>query len=436
MKRRLEVDLLSWRSRTIGRRPLLVFGARQVGKTYLLREFGKAHYENVAYVNLETNRAAAASFGDDISPRALIQLLETETNERIHPQRTLVILDEIQSAPRALTSLKYFAEDAPDYHVAGVGSLLGVAINREQQSYPVGNVESLTLTPLDFEEYLWALGEDRLAEAIQGAYETLTALPTGLHARAVGLYHRYLVIGGMPRPINEYVQTSSLLGIGDIQRGIINDYTADMAKYTTPAETVKIRAAYNSLPAQLAKDNHKFQYKLAERGGTAAIFGAAIDWLVQAGIVLRCDLVTTAQMPLAVYRDLAGFKLYSGDTGLLTLASGIPINLLLSAPANLSFLGALTENYVGQTLHANQIPLYYWTAGNRAEIDFVIQHGDDIVPIEVKASTNTRSRSRSVFVDQFNNPYSIRLSTKNFGSENSIVSIPLYAAHCIRPPQR
>ncbi|MDR0285078.1 MAG: ATP-binding protein [Propionibacteriaceae bacterium] len=434
MRRKLEADLLAWRA-SKSRRPVLLFGARQVGKTHLLREFGRTSYDNVAYLNLETSRLATEYFADDISPRTLVPLLEAEIGVPIVPGHTLLILDEIQSSPRALTALKYFAEAAPEYHVAAAGSLLGVAVNRESQSYPVGNVVPLTLHPLDFEEFLWALGEERLADQIRTAFAAAEPLPIALHERALSLYRRYLVIGGMPRGVVEYTDSGSLLGVADIQRGVLHDYTADMVKCATAAEGVKIRAAYDSLPAQLAKDNHKFQYKLATRGGTAAIFGPAIDWLVYAGIALRCDRVTVGRVPLAAYRDLTGFKLYMGDVGLLGLASGMPSSVVLAGGSEMAFLGALTENYVAQALAANLVPRHYWASDGRAEVDFLIQAEDRLIPVEVKAGSRTRSRSLGVFTEQFEVAYSVRLSTKNFGYENAILSVPLYAAFCLTPVQ-
>ena len=434
MKRRAEAILEAWRIRSRGRLPLLVLGARQVGKTHLLREFGRTHYDTVAYLNLETNPRAGAYFDGEIAPERLIAYLEAETGQRIVPGRSLVILDEIQTVPRALTALKYFAEDAPGYHVVGAGSLLGVALNRSEQSYPVGNVTSLTLHPLDLEEFWWAVGEDGLSDQVHQAYEDRTPLPSPVHERALEWYRRYLVVGGMPRVVNEYVASGSTVGVGDIQRGIIGDYTADMAKYATPSEAVKIRAAYTSLPAQLAKDNHKFQYKLAARGGTAAIFGAAIDWLVFAGVALRCDRATQGRIPLAAYSDLAAFRLYMGDTGLLTHASGLPTGLVLHpGGAGVSFVGALTENYVAQALTSRGLPLYYWTSNGRAEVDYLLQCEDGVVPLEVKAADNVRSRSLSVFTQEYPVPYALRLSGKNFGTEGPLRSVPLYAAHCIAP---
>jgi len=432
VRRRLEAQLENWRARTTGRLPLLLNGARQVGKTHLLREYGATHFVNTAYVNFETNPHAAAYFDDDIAPETVIRYLETETGQPIVAGQTLIVLDEIQSAPRALTSLKYFAESAPQFHVAAAGSLLGVAIHREEQSYPVGNVTSLTLRPLDFEEFLWGMGEDRLADDIRTAYTDRSALPEALHRRALDSYRRYLVVGGMPRAVSAVATSGSLLGVAEIHQDIINDYAADMAKYATAAEAVKIRAAYASLPAQLAKDNRKFQYKLAARGGTATVFGAAIDWLVFAGVVNRCERVDPPVMPLAAYRDLAAFKLYMGDTGLLVSASAFPANLLLSGSSDASFMGAIAENYVAQSLAANGIPLYYWTSDNRAEVDFVVQLGDDIVPVEVKAGTNTRSRSLSVFAGRYDPPYVVRVSAKPLGWDPPVKSVPLYAVHCLQ----
>ncbi|MDR0849263.1 MAG: ATP-binding protein [Propionibacteriaceae bacterium] len=432
MKRRIEADLEAWKDKR-NRLPLLLYGARQVGKTHLVREFGRTHYDNVAYVNLETNQLAASYFEGNISPQDILTNLEAETGERIVPGRTLIILDEVQSSPRALTSLKYFAEQAGGYHVVAAGSLLGVAVNREQFSFPVGNVESVTLHPLDFEEYLWAAEEDDLSSRIRQGYAEDKPLPEALHARALSLYREYLVVGGMPRAVVESVDSGSLLEVPDIQRGILNDYSADMAKYATESESVKIRAAFDSIPAQLAKDNHKFQYKVAQRGGTAAVFGAAVEWLGFAGVAMKCNRLSTALMPLAAYMDLTGFKLYMGDTGLLTMKSGLPMSVVLAKEeVNVGFLGALTENYVAQALTAAGHPLYYWASDGRAEVDFVLQLEENIVPVEVKAGQHTRSRSLSVYMDEYRPEYAIRLSTKNFGLDNRIKSVPLYAAYCIR----
>jgi predicted AAA+ superfamily ATPase len=432
MKRKVTEDLIHWQEKRTGRMPLLLYGARQVGKTYIIREFGERHYKNVAYFNLETNQTVSSYFADNIEPERLLRFLETESRERIIPGDTLIIFDEIQSCPRALTSLKYFNEKTPAYHIIGAGSLLGVAINREKYSFPVGNVDSLTMFSLDFEEYLWALGEKRLCEAIKKSFAANEALPLALHEKALDAYRQYLIVGGMPRAVLEFAETKSLLTVPDVQNKIINDYIADMAKYATNTESVKIRAAFNSIPVQLAKDNKKFQYKLAQKGGTATIFGTAIEWLEFAGVVLKCQKIERGFMPISVYSDLSAFKLYMGDVGLLTMKSGISQAAVLSSGAiDNTFLGAVTENYVAQALHNKHYGLYYWTTGGTGELDFVLQKGDEIIAVEVKTSTRTKAKSLNMFVTKYKPAYSIRISAKNFGFANHIKSVPLYAVFCL-----
>lgn len=430
MRRKVEERLIVWKNRAEERAPLLLYGARQVGKTYILNEFGEKHYKNTVYINLETNLAVARYFSDDIHPERLIRFLETTANDVITPGDTLIVFDEIQSCERALTSLKYFCENAPEYHVAAAGSLLGVAVNREKYSFPVGKVESVTLYPLDFEEFLWAVGEDRLAGEIHLHYEQLEAMPEALHRKAVELYRCYLIVGGMPACVAAFTQNGKTILIPTIQNEIVNNYVADMAKYAAPSETVRIRACYDSVPTQLAKENKKFQYKVVQRGGSAALFGASIDWLVQAGVVLKCRRIDHATIPIAVYEDLAAFKLYLSDVGLLTMRSGIPQQTVLSGDSNL-FMGSVAENYIAQTLTATGRPLFYWTSDYTAELDFVMQKDTEIVGIEVKKGVKTRSKSLSVFSQKYNPAYVIRFSEKNFGQEARIRSIPHYAAFCV-----
>jgi predicted AAA+ superfamily ATPase len=438
MRRKIDEKLLAWKNLPEGRMPLLVYGARQVGKTYTLKKFGEKHYKNTAYVNLEINQTASSYFTENIEPERIIRFLETETGERIIPGETLIFFDEVQTCERALTSLKYFNEKTPQYHIVCAGSLLGVTINREKYSFPVGNVDSVTMFPLDFEEFLWVLGEANLCRDIKTAFENNKALPGALHEKGLEIYKLYLIIGGMPRAILTYIesfkenQPHSLLPVPDVQNKIINDYIADMAKYASNTESVKIRAAYNSIPVQLAKENKKFLYKLAQKGGTAAIFGAAIDWLHFAGVVLKCVRIEQALMPVSVYGDLSSFKLYMSDVGLLTMKSGISQQTILAAGGtDNTFLGAITENYVAQAFTANRHGLYYWTTEGKAEIDFILQKGNDIISVEVKTGIHVRSRSLSIFVEKFKPAYSIRISGKNFGFENNIKSVPLYAVFCI-----
>ncbi|MCI1958009.1 MAG: AAA family ATPase [Clostridia bacterium] len=429
MRRRIEDKLIEWRQRE-KRMPLLIYGARQVGKTYILTEFGERYFENTVYINLETNLAVASYFDDDISPERILRFLETTVNQQIIPGKTLIIFDEIQACERALTSLKYFCELAPEYHIAAAGSLLGVAIHRERYSFPVGKVESNTLYPLDFEEFLWAMGEERLADEICGCFEKNESMPEALHKKAIELYRYYLIVGGMPASVKTFSDTGKLVLVPNVQNEILNNYVADMAKYASPSETVKIRGCFNSVPAQLAKENKKFQYKVVQKGGSASMFGESIEWLNQAGVVLKCQKLEQAVNPISVYVDLSSFKLYMSDVGLLVMKSGVPQQTILLGEPNL-FMGSVTENYVAQELAAKGHSLFYWASEHTAEIDFVMQNERDIIGIEVKKGTKVRSRSLGVFVQKYNPSYCIRFSEKNFGFENGVKSVPLYAAFCV-----
>lgn len=429
MRRKIYDKLVVWKNKN-DRKPLIVNGARQVGKSYILQEFGKQEFENFLIVNLETDKALARKFEEEITPMPIIQYLETVHSQRIIPGETLIILDEIQASERALTSLKYFCEQAPDYHIVAAGSLLGVAINRKQYSFPVGKVDELTLFPMDFEEFLWALGKDTFAGLIRQHFESNE--PLDVHSIALDYYNNYLIVGGMPAAVNEYITTKSFVAVADIQNRILNEYIADMAKYAEPNTSIKIRACYESIPAQLAKENRKFQYRVVQRGGSSAIFGASIEWLKYAGIILKCQKTTQGTMPIKVHVDLSDFKIYMSDVGMLTMQSGIATQAILSPiETENAFLGAVAENYVAQAFTSNLIPLLYWKNDNTAEVDFVIQKGIDVIPIEVKSGLRVRSRSLGIFLNQYHCPYAIRLSKKNFGYENNIKSVPLYAAFCI-----
>jgi uncharacterized protein len=433
MKRKILEKLITWKDKP-GRMPLILNGARQVGKTYILKEFAASHYKRFVYVNLETDSKINAYFEGDLHPVRLIQYLETVSNIRIVPDETLIILDEIQSSPRALLSLKAFCEEAPLFHVVAAGSLLGVAVNREKYSFPVGKVDELTMFPLDFEEFLWAVNRTLLSAEIKYHFETNETMPMALHAEALDLYKQYLIVGGMPAAVREYLETGSFLTIKDVQGRILNDYIADMAKYATPVTSVKIRACFNSIPAQLAKENVKFQYKTVQRGGTAAIFGESIEWLVFAGIAIKCQKTSQGFMPVSAYVDLSDFKLYMNDAGMLTMKSGMATQTILSSiEEDNMFLGMISENYVAQALVCNGFTLYYWKNENTAELDFVVQIAGKVIPVEVKKGKRTKSTSFNMFLNKYKCPYGIRISGKNFGFENNIRSVPLYAIWCIRP---
>lgn len=429
MKRKIYNNLLQWKNKS-DRKPLIVNGARQVGKSYILQEFGRQEFDNYIIVNFETDRQLAEKFEENITPKPIIQYLESAHSQRITPGKTLIIFDEIQASEKALTSLKYFCEQAPEYHVVAAGSLLGVAINRKQYSFPVGKVDEITLFSMDFEEYLWAMGREMLADTIRGHYMSNESLD--VHSIAIECYNQYLIVGGMPAAVKEFVATNSFVAVADIQNRVLNEYIADMAKYAEPSTSIKIRACYESIPAQLAKENRKFQYSVVQRGGSSTIFGESIEWLKYAGVILKCQKTTQGTMPIKVYIDLSDFKLYMSDIGMLTMQSGIAAQAILS-PLDIDspFMGAIAENYIAQVFSTNLIPLLYWKNDNTAEVDFVIQKGVDVIPIEVKSGLRVRSKSLGIFMEKYKCPYGIRISKRNFGFENNIKSIPLYAAFCI-----
>lgn len=424
-------ELIAWKSK-VNRLPLILYGARQVGKTYILKEFAQKYYSDYVYINFEQMSFAKEIFEKELLPDKIIFQLEMYLKTSIIPEQTLIILDEIQVCERALTSLKYFAEQADDYHIVTAGSLLGVAINREKYSFPVGKVEMLNLFPLDFEEFLWELNGKSLSENIRKNVLTGEPLPTFMHEEALELYKTYLVTGGMPAAVLDYSKNRNFENVRQIQENIINSYISDMAKYASASETAKIRIAYDSLPTQLAKENKKFQFKLLKKGASVSNFGVALDWLELAKIIIKCKKVGQIKKPLEGYVDLSSFKLYMGDIGLLTYKAGlIPEDLMTNSNEINEYRGGLTENYVAQALLTNKYALYYWESDGKAEIDFVILKDNKIIPVEVKSNDNVRSRSLSVFCQRFEPEYSIRISTKNIGIENNIRSIPLYAVFCI-----
>ena len=424
-------ELVQWKDKK-NRMPLIVNGARQVGKTYILKEFGATCFENTIYVHLENQVAVAAIFEGDLNPTRIIQYLEASYNQSIKTGKTLIIFDEIQSSERALMALKVFCEEAPQYHVVAAGSLLGVAVNREKYSFPVGKVDEINMYPLDFEEFLWAMGKRFFAEETKSHFADSKPFENGIHQMLIELYRQYLITGGMPAVVRQFVETQSLIDIVDIQSRIVNEYLADMAKYATASTSVKIRACYNSIPTQLAKENTKFQYKVVQKGGSATLFGESIDWLESAGIVLKCQKTTQGLMPIAAYADLSDFKLYMADVGLLTMKSGLAYQTILSTiEQDNSFLGALAENYVAQQFKANHIPLFYWKNDNTAEVDFVLQTDNGILPVEVKKGKRNKAISMNLFAKKYNSPYSIRISQKHFGFDNNIKAVPLYATFCI-----
>lgn len=432
MERNMMQELIEWKNMGAGRMPLLLYGVRQVGKTYILRELGDRCFQNTVYVNFERMNIIADYFQGELSPDRIIRLLEEYFNQKIVPDKTLVIFDEIQACECALTSLKYFCEEAPEYHIAAAGSLLGVAINREKYSFPVGKVIMKTLYPLCFDEFLRAVGKGHFVEMIRECYLDMREMSAAAHQEMLEWYNRYLYIGGMPAAINEYLDRNSMINVPEVQNLLLNAYTADMAKYATDSESTRIRNAYLSMPAQLAKENKKFQYKLIRKGATAGLFGDSIAWLVFSGVVLRCDRVNRGDMPLAAFRDVASFKLYLSDVGLLSAFAGITPESIIRKELSELYRGSLAENYIAQTLRAKGYELYYWTSDSpAAEVDFVIQRQGKVIPVEVKSGEHVRAKSLQHFVKLYAPEKVIRLSEKNFGTDGNVYAVPLYAAFCI-----
>lgn len=425
-------ELIQWKNMGTERMPLVLSGVRQVGKTYILREFGDRFFQNTIYINFERMSVIAEYFYGELSPDRIIRLLEEYYNQKIIPDRTLIIFDEIQSCERALTSLKYFCEEAPEYHIAAAGSLLGVAINREKYSFPVGKVIIKTLYPLCFDEFLRAVGKGYFINIIKEHCESMKEISAAAHRELLEWYYRYLFVGGMPAAVNEYLARQSLINVPEVQSLILNAYSADMAKYATDSESTKIRNAYMSMPAQLAKENKKFQYKLIRKGATAGLFGDSIAWLVFSGVVLQCDKVSRGDAPLIAFRDVSSFKLYLSDVGLLSAFTGIAPESIIRKELSELYRGSLAENYVAQTLKAKGYDLYYWTSDSpAAEVDFLIQKQGRAIPIEVKSGENVRAKSLRHFAKMYEPERIIRLSERNFGTDGETYALPLYAAFCI-----
>ena len=430
MERKIEAELIAWKKST-GRMPLVLHGARQVGKTFVVKKFANEHYANFVYLNFEANAQLQAIFTKDLSPKRIVAELSVLMGVAIQEHTTLLFFDEIQASERALTSLKYFSEETPDYHIIAAGSLLGVALHREQYSFPVGKVVVKMLYPLDFEEFLWATASKDAANIIRTCYNS--NLSCSLHEHFMEQFRLYLCLGGMPNVINTYLQTHSFDEVDVVQRNIVDAYIVDMAKYALPVDTVKIMSTYHSVPTQLAKENKKFQYKFIKSGARSNQYETAIDWLCASGIVIKCVRIHQGHYPLSVYSEPGIFKIYMGDIGLLRSKLGIAAQVILSDSQQMNyFKGSLVENYVANALVSRGFDCYYWESEGKAEVDFVIQtNGGECIPIEVKSSENVRSKSLNQYVMKYNPPYSIRISAKNFGFENEIKSIPHYACFCI-----
>ncbi len=430
MEREIINDLIEWKG-SKSRKPLIIHGARQVGKTYIIKQFGREYYDNLIYVNFETNQELSSQISDSIDAKYIINKLELFYGEKIIPGKTLIFFDEIQANERALTSLKYFCEDTPEYHIIAAGSLLGIAINRENYSFPVGKVQMMNMYPLSFKEFLMAIGREDLILEIQNHFIHNERMDNTIHELCLRLYRTYLVVGGMPEVVQTYLTEQKTIAAIDVQAEILSSYERDMTKYADNSLSNKIISAFDSIPVQLAKDNKKFQYKVVSKGGTSGVFGEAIMWLKNSGIVNQV-YKATPELPLEMYKDLTSFKLYMSDVGLFVNKARYPLYQIdLSEQPTMISMGPLTEHYVANELKIKGYEAYYWESNGKAELDFIIQKDTNILPIEVKTSTHTKSRSLDLYMKTYNPRYAIRISEKNFGFENNIKSVPLYAVFCI-----
>lgn len=423
MQRQLITDLLAWKNKR-KRKPLILQGARQVGKTWLMKEFGATAFEQVAYINFEDSVRLQSTFKDDFDIPRLITVFEIESGISINASNTLIILDEIQEAENGLTALKYFYEKAPQYFVIAAGSLLGVSIQKNK-TFPVGKVDFLTLRPLSFCEFLINLDEAQLADVVNNKKWNII---NNFHDKLINYLRYYYYIGGMPEAVSTYIQTKDFKEVRVIQKNIMEGYINDFAKYAPNEIVPKIRLVWQSILAQLGKENKKFIYGQLKQGARAKDFETAINWLANAGLIYKCMNITKPIIPLTAYANYDIFKLYLLDIGLLNAMGNVSEQILLEKNKILvEFKGALTEQFVYQQL-CLQHELYYWSAEKAtAEVDFILQIDKQIIPIEVKAEENVKAKSLQVFESKYNTNNAMRTSMNNYSKQDWVENIPLYA---------
>lgn len=424
MQRTLYKSLIEWKN-SANRKPLILNGARQVGKTWLLTEFAQREYRQVAMFSLDRNDKARALFQGGGSAEQLLRGLSALSSIDITPGDTLVILDEIQDCPAALTSLKYFCEDAPDIHIAVAGSLLGISLHG-QTSFPVGKVDHLRLYPMDFEEFLRAMGREQLAdELLRGDWQLINSLS----AEYIDLLRQYYYVGGMPVVVEAYARHCGLQQVRQLQHKLLDEYEQDFSKHAPPGEVPRIRMVWQSIPSQLAKENKKFIYGALRKGARAATFEIAIQWLVDAGLVYKVNRAKAAKMPLKFYEDANAFKLFIFDVGLLGAMVDAPAQaVLIGNDIFTEYKGTFTEVFVAQQLACTAYPTFYHSAeDSRIELDFIVQLGTKVYPIEVKAEENLQSKSMRTFIKKHPELTGIRLSMKQRTHQDWLECIPLYA---------
>lgn len=425
MKRYAMEQLLLWKNKE-NRKPLVLKGARQVGKTWLMKEFGKMHFEKTAYVSFYNNQRMKRVFDDDYDIERIIMNINIETHTEVTPEDTLIILDEIQEAPRALEALKYFCENAPEYYVIVAGSLLGVAIH-EGVSYPVGKVDTLEINPMNYREFLEAMGEEMLSQAIKNQdYQIIS----DFREKYVFWLKNYYYVGGMPEIVQFFSEHKDYDKVRQMQNGILQQYEDDFGKHSTSNELARIRMVWNSIPMQLAKENKKFFFGQIKKGARMKDFELAIEWLLDCGLIKKVYRVNKPSMPLKAYMDFSAFKLFLLDVGLLGAMSELDAESILEGnDIFVEFKGALTEQYVLQQIVSDTKYTPYYYAGEKStyEMDFMVQKGKNIVPVEVKAEENLKAQSLKVYCQKYEPQYAVRFSMADYKEQDWLVNIPLCA---------
>lgn len=427
MKREAINELVKWKN-SKNRKPLIIRGARQVGKTWIMKEFGKTYYEKYAYINFDNNERMESLFSGNLDISRIITALQIESNVKIDANNTLIIFDEVQEVPRALTSLKYFYENAPQYHIIAAGSLLGVALH-PGTSFPVGKVDFMDLFPLNFIEFLNATGNGSLVELLETQDFELISTFKGKY---IDILKQYYYIGGMPEAVSNFIETGDYAIVREVQNRLLMAYEQDFSKHAPNEAVPRIRMLWNTIPAQLAKENRKFIYGLIRQGARAREYELAMQWLLDCGLIYKVSRITKPDMPLMAYQDFNAFKLFVLDVGLLSANSGLDIKSLLEGNKVFEeFKGALTEQYVLQQLiSSKEITPFYWTAEkSNGEIDFVFQKGTNIIPLEVKAAENLQAKSLKNYCLRYKPVYAIRTSMSDFRKEEWLINLPLYAVN-------
>lgn len=433
MKRKIYNNLLNWKTNSINT-PLMIIGARQIGKTYVINEFCKNEFEEYIYINLLDNPQIVELFDEPISTEEKFTKMQWILDKNIDIEKTIIFFDEIQLSEKLISNLKYFCESEKPYKIICAGSLLGVKINRFHSSFPVGKVKMEYMYPMDFEEFLMATSKKELIDEIYKCYEQMTPITNSIHQKLLNLYRLYLCIGGMPQAVQNIVDVNQDIFAFDknIIKDIIQSYLNDMNQYIlNNSEKSKIEAIYKSIPSQLGNVSHKFQYTKIGSNARSRDYETSMQWLLSSTMIYKCNLLKTIQIPPKAYADEEYFKLYLSDVGLLTALLEIQYNDIL-LDNNFLYKGNIAENYVAQTLVRNGISLYYWKSNSDAEIDFILYNEDGLIPIEVKSSDNTTAKSLNSYIKQYKPKYAIRVSTKNFGFENNIKAVPLYATFLIK----